>query len=225
MDRDADQPRPESHRDRRHRRHPRRLKRRHSSPRSRPTPLPVAERQRILFPFLAEALSADALDGALRLAAAEHATLVPACLARVPHTPPPSSPPATRRHLPSDSKKPSSSAPARSAFPSMPGSNAATRDRVAAIYTLIARAPRNVSGARSIEPRDLAATTKHRRSRRRLSRLPLPDSSSHETTLSRCSLVVGLCDERGPRLGAARPVPDVALADRRGARGAVSRDL
>jgi hypothetical protein len=58
----------------------------HSRPRSRPTPLPVAQRQRILFPFLAEALSADALDCALRLAAAEHATLVPACLARAPLT-------------------------------------------------------------------------------------------------------------------------------------------
>jgi nucleotide-binding universal stress UspA family protein len=55
----------------------------HSSPRSRRTPLPPAERQRILFPFVAEALSADALDCALRLAAAEHATLVPAFLARV----------------------------------------------------------------------------------------------------------------------------------------------
>jgi hypothetical protein len=58
----------------------------HSSRRSRRTPVLPAERQRILFPFVAEALSADALDCALRLAAAEHATLVPAFLARVPLT-------------------------------------------------------------------------------------------------------------------------------------------
>ena len=50
---------------------------------SRRTPLRLAERRRILFPFVAEALSADALDCALRLAAAEHATLVPTFLARV----------------------------------------------------------------------------------------------------------------------------------------------
>ncbi len=55
----------------------------HFSPRGRRTPLPPAERQRILFPFVAKGLSADALDCALRLAAAEHATLVPAVLARV----------------------------------------------------------------------------------------------------------------------------------------------
>jgi nucleotide-binding universal stress UspA family protein len=54
-----------------------------SSRRSRRTLLPPAERQRVLFPFVAEALSADALDCALRLAAAEHATLVPTFLARV----------------------------------------------------------------------------------------------------------------------------------------------
>ena len=56
---------------------------RHSSSLSRRTPLPPAERRRILFPFVADALSADALDCALRLAAAEHATLVPTFLARV----------------------------------------------------------------------------------------------------------------------------------------------
>jgi nucleotide-binding universal stress UspA family protein len=55
----------------------------HSSASSRRTPLRLAERRRILFPFVAEALSADALDCALRLAAAEHATLVPTFLARV----------------------------------------------------------------------------------------------------------------------------------------------
>jgi hypothetical protein len=40
--------------------------------------------RRILFPFVASALSARALDAALRLARAEHATLVPVFLARVP---------------------------------------------------------------------------------------------------------------------------------------------
>jgi hypothetical protein len=39
---------------------------------------------RILFPFVGDALSGDALDCALRLAAAEHATLVAVALARVP---------------------------------------------------------------------------------------------------------------------------------------------
>jgi hypothetical protein len=39
---------------------------------------------RILFPFLARALSARALEAALRLAHAENATLVPVFLARVP---------------------------------------------------------------------------------------------------------------------------------------------
>jgi hypothetical protein len=53
---------------------------------ARPTPPPSAARRRILFPFVAEAISADALDCALRLAAAEHVTLVPALLARVPLT-------------------------------------------------------------------------------------------------------------------------------------------
>jgi nucleotide-binding universal stress UspA family protein len=57
-----------------------------SRPRGRRTPVPPADRQRILFPFVADTLSADALDCALRLAASEHATLVPACLARVPLT-------------------------------------------------------------------------------------------------------------------------------------------
>jgi hypothetical protein len=40
--------------------------------------------RRILFPFLAQALSGRALDAALRLARAEEATLVPVFLARVP---------------------------------------------------------------------------------------------------------------------------------------------
>ena len=41
-------------------------------------------RRRILFPFVGGALSERALDAALRLARAEHATLVPAYLAPVP---------------------------------------------------------------------------------------------------------------------------------------------
>lgn len=46
---------------------------------------PVAPRAgRILFPFMADALSAPALDAALRVAIAEDATLVPVFLARVP---------------------------------------------------------------------------------------------------------------------------------------------
>jgi hypothetical protein len=49
----------------------------------RPARAQPATPRRILFPFVAEALSADALDSALRLASAEHATLVPVALARV----------------------------------------------------------------------------------------------------------------------------------------------
>ena len=41
-------------------------------------------RRRILFPFVSSALSSNALEAALRLAAAEEATLVPVFLARVP---------------------------------------------------------------------------------------------------------------------------------------------
>jgi hypothetical protein len=44
--------------------------------------LPVGDR-RILFPYVADALSARTLDAALRLASAENATLVPVFLARV----------------------------------------------------------------------------------------------------------------------------------------------
>lgn len=63
----------------------------------RPAPkrLPGEETtRRILFPFVAQALSRRALDAALRLAAAEDATLVPVFLARVP------------LHLPLDSPLP-----------------------------------------------------------------------------------------------------------------------
>ena len=49
----------------------------------RPAPLEVASSRRILFPFVAQALSRRALDAALRLAVAEGATLVPVFLARV----------------------------------------------------------------------------------------------------------------------------------------------
>jgi hypothetical protein len=48
---------------------------------ARPRP---ATRRWILFPFVPEALSADALDWALRLASVEHAVLVSVCLVRVP---------------------------------------------------------------------------------------------------------------------------------------------
>ncbi len=51
--------------------------------RSRSAP-PLTGKGRILFPFVAEALSPRALDAALRLARAEEATLVPVFLARVP---------------------------------------------------------------------------------------------------------------------------------------------
>jgi nucleotide-binding universal stress UspA family protein len=44
---------------------------------------PAASTHRILFPFVSDALSARALDAALRLARAEDATLVPVFLARV----------------------------------------------------------------------------------------------------------------------------------------------
>ena len=44
----------------------------------------VTDARRILFPFAAQALSTRALDAALRLANAEHATLVPTFIALVP---------------------------------------------------------------------------------------------------------------------------------------------
>jgi len=51
--------------------------------RRRPSRLPSPGAGRILFPFMAGALSQRALDAALRLARAESATLVPVFLARV----------------------------------------------------------------------------------------------------------------------------------------------
>jgi hypothetical protein len=51
--------------------------------RRRPSGAPVGGTRRILFPFVADALSQRALDAALRLAHAEEATLVPVFLARV----------------------------------------------------------------------------------------------------------------------------------------------
>jgi nucleotide-binding universal stress UspA family protein len=60
------------------------LPRRGSRRRLAPTPPPGA--QRILFPFVASALSRRALDAALRLARAEDATLLPVFLACVPLT-------------------------------------------------------------------------------------------------------------------------------------------
>ena len=50
----------------------------------RPSRIPATATRRILFPFVAHALSPRALDAALRLANAEHATLVPVFLAHVP---------------------------------------------------------------------------------------------------------------------------------------------
>src|SRR5215210_8045831 len=47
-------------------------------------PAPSASPRRILFPFAGRALSRRALDGALRLARADGATLVPVFLAQVP---------------------------------------------------------------------------------------------------------------------------------------------
>lgn len=49
----------------------------------RPSKVPAASTRRILFPFVAYALSPRALDAALRLANTEDATLVPVFLARV----------------------------------------------------------------------------------------------------------------------------------------------
>jgi hypothetical protein len=49
-----------------------------------PAPMARASSRRILFPFVAHALSQRALDAALRLAVAEGATLVPVFLARAP---------------------------------------------------------------------------------------------------------------------------------------------
>jgi nucleotide-binding universal stress UspA family protein len=48
------------------------------------SPGPAGSARRIVFPFVASALSRRALDAALRLARAEDATLVPVFLARVP---------------------------------------------------------------------------------------------------------------------------------------------
>jgi nucleotide-binding universal stress UspA family protein len=61
--------------------------------RQRPTSAPPRSgTRRILFPFVASALSQRALDAALRLARAEDATLLPVFLARVPLTLPLDSP-------------------------------------------------------------------------------------------------------------------------------------
>jgi nucleotide-binding universal stress UspA family protein len=64
----------------------------------RPVQVPGGDCRRILFPFVASALSKRALDAGLRLARAEDATLVPAFLARVP------------LHLPLDAPLPRQSA-------------------------------------------------------------------------------------------------------------------
>jgi hypothetical protein len=76
----------------------------HFSPARRRAPAraPASGTTRILFPFVAKALSLRALDAALRLARAEEATLVPVFLASVP------------LHLPLDTPLPRQS---RIAFP------------------------------------------------------------------------------------------------------------
>lgn len=51
--------------------------------RRRPSRLPAIGARRIMFPFVANALSQPVLDASLRLASAEDATLVPVFLARV----------------------------------------------------------------------------------------------------------------------------------------------
>ena len=51
---------------------------------ARPSRVPGTDTRRILFPFVAQALSTRALDAALRLANAEDATLVPIVIAIVP---------------------------------------------------------------------------------------------------------------------------------------------
>jgi hypothetical protein len=65
---------------------------RHARTRPGPVRAPDPEARRILFPFIAPALSRRALDAALRLARAQDATLVPVFLARVPLTLPLDSP-------------------------------------------------------------------------------------------------------------------------------------
>lgn len=54
------------------------------NPAPRPPASPATRTRRILFPFMANALSSRALDAALRLSNAEDATLVPVFLAYVP---------------------------------------------------------------------------------------------------------------------------------------------
>jgi nucleotide-binding universal stress UspA family protein len=70
------------------------VRHRQTSPRERGRPPGEVSTRRIMFPFVANALSRRALDAALRLARADDATLVPVFLARVP------------LHLPLDSPLP-----------------------------------------------------------------------------------------------------------------------
>ena len=92
----------------------------------RPPRLPVrSDCRRILFPFVASALSRRALDAALRLARAEDATLVPVFLARVPlHLP--LDAPLPRQSARGDARcrRRSSTGRSRSGSPSTPGSRA-----------------------------------------------------------------------------------------------------
>lgn len=55
-----------------------------STVRQRKRLLPASHGRRVLFPFVGRSISYGALDAAIRLANADHATLVPVFLARVP---------------------------------------------------------------------------------------------------------------------------------------------
>jgi len=94
----------------------------------RPSRSPAAgARRRILFPFVAYALSQQALDAALRLASAENATLVPVFLARVSLHLPLDTPLPGNRQSRSNSRRRSSTGRRSSASRSTPGSSAGAR--------------------------------------------------------------------------------------------------
>jgi hypothetical protein len=93
----------------------------------RPTRIVAPGTRRILYPFVANALSPPALDAALRLANAEHATLVPVFLTRVSLHLPLDTPSLANQRSPSRSKRRSSSARHGSGSPLTRGSSAAAR--------------------------------------------------------------------------------------------------
>ena len=91
----------------------------------RPPRIPATATRRILFPFIAYALSPRALDAALRLASAEDATLVPVFLARVPlHLPLDAPLPQAVRDRDPAARGDRAPRGARSGSPSTPGSSA-----------------------------------------------------------------------------------------------------